>query len=382
MAEEYPRNVRSASTVLAGRYRNTGFSQWQPYSQNFVSRSTSYGGGHAGWRNLGDGDTGGPWFLDKVQYTILPIVRRIALTEGPMWIPTVDGWSATADLANTVQDAKAFGTKAIAATTPNNPTFSLSQAIGELRADGLPHIVGSDILKERARYLKGSGSEYLNVEFGWKPLVRDLHNFARTVKQSHEIIKGYQAHSDQKIRRRHVFPPDTRTISVKGNGVMRPNLTISYTGECSTTEIKRTRSWFSGAFRYHVPVGDNLASKLAQYESYANKLLGTRLTPDSVWNLTPWSWAADWFSNTGDIMKNISNLGNDGMVMQYGYMMREMSKETSTAFKFDGGYGYFREEKISKRRLPASPYSFDTTFDGLSNRQKAICAAIGITRVR
>jgi len=382
MAEVYPRNKRSSLIQFTGRKRSSTFSQFAPYVSNFLSQSTSYGGGHAGWQKLGAGDVGGPWFLDRVSYEIDPILLSHPLCEGPAWAPTINGWSTTSDLVNGIEDLKGLGTAALARVTPNNPTFSLSQAIGELRQDGLPSIVGTDLLKERARYLKGSGSEYLNVEFGWKPLVSDLHNFARTVKQSHEIIKGYQAHSDQKIRRRHEFPPEQTQISGTGACYMRPNVLAAMSGEGSTTEVKSTRSWFSGAFKYHVPVGDDLADKLGRYESYANKLLGTRLTPSAVWNLTPWSWAADWFSNTGDIMTNISNLGSDGMVMQYGYMMREMKKETSTSFTYLGQHGYFREEKVSKRRLPASPYSFTTTFDGLSNRQKAICAAIGITRAR
>ncbi len=386
MAEQLPRNVRSSVHSFKGEMRSSSFAQWQPYDSRIVSTSSSYGGGHYGWQNLGGIDTGGPWFMDRTIYSIEPIIVNNLLVRGPCWAPTIQGWSSSAAMLNTVDDLKGLGTKALALATPNNPAFSLSQAIGELRKDGIPAVVGTDLLKDKARFLKGSGSEYLNVEFGWKPLVSDLHKFARSVKAHHEIIKGYQAQSDRKIRRRHTFPPFIESRSIAGLATLAPLNQIAMQASASTTETKSTRSWFSGAFRYHVPVGDDLVGKLGKYESYANKLLGTRITPEVVWNLAPWSWAADWFSNTGDIMQNISNLGTDGMTMQYGYMMRHMEKETSTTFTWDQNGvkpgGYFRKTETSKRRLPASPYSFTTTFDGLSNRQKAITAAIGITRVR
>jgi hypothetical protein len=35
-----------------------------------------------------------------------------------------------------------------------------------------------------------------------------------------------------------------------------------------------------------------------------------------------------------------------------------------------------------KQRLPATPFGFGLTFDGLSTKQKAILTALGITRVR
>jgi hypothetical protein len=293
-------------------------------------------------------------------------------------------------MTNTLEDCKALGTKAISLVTPNNPTFSLSQAIGEFRKDGLPSVVGTDLLKEKSRFLKGkhsgtgfargAGAGYLNVVFGWKPRGSDLKSFARSVKDSHEVIKSFQAQSDQKIRRRRAFPTSKESRSLAGLMWLRPMILSSVQADASTTEEKEIRSWFSGAFRYHVPVSDDIASKMARYESYANHLLGVRLTPEVVWNLAPWSWAADWFTNTGDVMKNISNLGTDGMAMQYGYMMRHTRKTTSTGFTYAGRSGYFRKTEESKRRVPASPYGFNTTFDGLSNRQKAICAAIGITR--
>jgi hypothetical protein len=120
----------------------------------------------------------------------------------------------------------------------------------------------------------------------------------------------------------------------------------------------------------------------AQHYADAKKLLGIRLTPDTLWQLAPWSWAGDWVANTGDIITNVSNLGVDGLVMQYGYMMSHSSYEESTSFEYQGSNGFYRYVQETKKRVPASPYGFGLVFDGLSNHQKAIAAALGITRVR
>ncbi len=388
--------TRGSTITLQGMYRISGPSL-KPYRFDYRSIESSEGSSHPRWNRASSGDVGGPWFLSKHIYEINPIIRNDSYGQGPIWGTVASGFQTSPVLTNTEADLKAIGTKQIALATPSNPAFSLSTAIGELRMDGLPTVVGTDILKERIRAYrtrnrlrpesakgKAAGSEFLNVEFGWKPLVSDLRKFAMAVRDHHKIIDGYVAGSDSKIRRRLASPPTYSTNQTANTSVyLQPGVTIGpWVGTGSTFESTETRTWFSGAFRYHVPMGNDLGSRMARYNAEAGKLLGLRLTPDTVWNLMPWSWAADWFTDVGDIMTNISNLGTDSMVMQYGYSMRSQRREMTTSFNWSGKSGYFRETTITKRRIPASPYGFNTTFDGLSNRQKAICAALGITRAR
>jgi hypothetical protein len=138
--------------------------------------------------------------------------------------------------------------------------------------------------------------------------------------------------------------------------------------------------WFAGAFRYHVPVGDSVWDKILEAESLANKLLGLRLTPEVVWNLTPWSWAADWFSNSGDVLHNISSLGQDGLLMQYGYIMRESKYKETVTCTSRPSVTTTREKFC--RRLPANPYGFGLNDTDLSGIQKAIIAAVGLSHGR
>ena len=278
-----------------------------------------------------------------------------------------------------------FGTTAIARVLPTNPNSSLSTALGELRKDGLPSIPGSSH-REQANIARRAGSEYLNAEFGWLPLINDIRSFADSVKRSRQIIDQYRRDSDRKIRRRYTPAPVVLSTQVFTGGQ----------GQCSAfypvldMSMTRTRVEeysFSGAFRYHVPVGDDFYSRLRRYEQYSHRLFDTRLTPELLWNLAPWSWAVDWFTNAGDVIHNISALGADGLVMQYGYAMRhslidEIAIGTAKISSNRTVYGpvSFRIKSETKQRVPAHPYGFGITDASLNKTQWAILAALGLTR--
>jgi hypothetical protein len=85
-----------------------------------------------------------------------------------------------------------------------------------------------------------------------------------------------------------------------------------------------TTDIFSGGFTYHLPGDFPGFGGMSKSSLYAKKILGLDLSPDTVWNLTPWSWAADWFSNTGDVIDNLSDYAVDGLVMRYGYVQRHV----------------------------------------------------------
>jgi hypothetical protein len=142
-------------------------------------------------------------------------------------------------------------------------------------------------------------------------------------------------------------------------------------------------------------IGDDLGSKFKRFEQEANYLLGTRLTPEVVWNLAPWSWAADWFGNTGDILRNISYLGADGLVMQYGYIMHHEQAQSHMWANTSGWTGFnglgqitnpylsslWRTDKSDmKIRRSATPYGFGVDTSSLSTKQWAILAALGISK--
>jgi hypothetical protein len=121
----------------------------------------------------------------------------------------------------------------------------------------------------------------------------------------------------------------------------------------------------------------------------AHKILGLELTPETLWNLAPWSWAADWFGNIGDLFHNANSLASDGLVMRYGYIMEHTRVRDTYVFSGPTGLVSWYSGRPTpliltsetKLRRRATPFGFGKTFAGLTTRQKAIAAALGINRV-
>lgn len=127
--------------------------------------------------------------------------------------------------------------------------------------------------------------------------------------------------------------------------------------------------------------------KIRRQEALANKLFGLRLTPELWWQLSPWSWAADWVGNTGSVLHNLSAFSNDGLVMRYGYVMETVKVVTTytlvdcvlrTGQKVDSSQTYVQERKQRRR---ATPFGFGLNPASFSDKQWSIIAALGISRM-
>jgi hypothetical protein len=337
---------------------------------------------HPGWKQS-SGDAGGPFILYKGGWRgVSPVYWPWGGAQGPH-APVGDAFGSISDPGET-SDLTLYsqGTTAIARCLPTNPSFNAAQAIGELR-EGLPKLVLSGLFKQKVKRAVNAGDEYLNVEFGWKPLMSDFRKALHAIKNSDQIIASYKRGSDKKIKRRYDYPSTNTTTSASGagEGIFLSGGYQSW-GRADILNSVKSETWFEGCFRYHVPVPDTTMGAIREHAALANKVLGLRLTPELVWNLTPWSWMADWFGNTGDVLRNISALGHDGLVMQYGYIMSK-SDNYRTRTMYDGNLGqasqsteYYRRLK----RLPATPFGFGVDLNALSAKQIAIVAALGLSK--
>jgi hypothetical protein len=287
-----------------------------------------------------------------------------------------------------------LGATAVALVKPTNSVADLSVALGEIVKDGIPSMIGLQTWQNRSSRAKQAGGEYLNVEFGWKPLVSDVMKFADATRRADAILAQYQRDSGRVVRRRMEFP----TVTSTQRSVIRSN-TIPYgtqhsdlTKDSTTGTLYRTREtvrrqWFSGAFTYYLPPADSSAAgAVAVAALKAKKLYGLTLTPDTLWNLTPWSWAVDWFTNAGDVISNLTDYATDGLVMRYGYIMehtRVSDIYTLEGFRYKTSSAqpapltFTTEVKVRRR---ANPFGFGVTWEGLTPRQLAIAAALGLSK--
>jgi len=288
------------------------------------------------------------------------------------------------------------GATAIARTAPTVPVVSVANFLGELKADGLPSLISSTLrrgqgLKGR---LKGAGSDYLNVEFGWKPLVSDILGISRTIVKAEKLLQEYEKRSGQPIGRKYSFPVETST-QVQDLGMATPDPVLASPvyktsqGRVTLEKVTSRRYWFEGVYSYYLPTATDSRAKLMLYAADAEHLLGIRITPDVLWNLQPWSWFSDWFFNLGSIATNLGAFGRDNLMLRRGYIMCESTSRhtySNSGITFNG-YGptgpisqWF--ESKTKVRRKASPWGFGMNLGSFSAKQIAIMTALGVSRVR
>jgi len=291
----------------------------------------------------------------------------------------------------------AKGSTAIARTIPTNPVASAAQFLGELR-ERLPALPGRELIRHPGDPSR-LADEYLNLEFGLKPLIGDLQKIGEAVRTSNKVLAQLRRDAGRIIRRRYEFPEETTQTTTVTNAFPYPPLRTGGTGgysgtsdglgKLTKTETETYRYWFSGAYTYQYQDSDHrVIGKMMRMEQDANRLFGLRLTPELIWELTPWSWAVDWIGNIGDVIHNVSAFSRDGLVMVYGYMMCEYTHRVDYTMTGMSFYGHSSvpltqsfETKV-KKRVKATPYGFGLDIDGFTPRQWAILGSLGISRGR
>lgn len=289
-----------------------------------------------------------------------------------------------------------LGTTAIARCKPTNSLADVSVFLGELVKEGLPSIVGSSLWRDKTESaLKKGAGEFLNIEFGWLPVVSEVKKFHTAVQKADAVLKQYERDAGRLVRRRYEFESTKESSTVLGAFADTYPLTGTNThavlqnlplGDISRHRVVTQRQWFSGAFTYAMPTESSSRSMLAEFARRADKSFGISLTPETLWNLSPWSWAADWVTNAGDVISNLSDWQLHGLVLRYGYIMEHTVVRDTYSWWAKSGPNrslpvspltYVTETKVRKQ---ATPFGFGVTWEGLSPTQLAILAAIGIRK--
>jgi hypothetical protein len=197
-----------------------------------------------------------------------------------------------------------YGTKAIGLTAPTNSVADLGVALAELYREGLPKLVGSNLLHSHLLSIPAKlGEEYLNWQFGYKPLAHDMSDAMGIVSQASQIANQYLRDNGRIVRRKYSFGKTlTRNVVRSGGTNFLPlGATYSYcwadtgsTGQITITEQASYEVWFSGAYQYFIPLDSRRLKTLETYASLAQHATGLELTPEVMWNLAPWSWLSDW----------------------------------------------------------------------------------------
>lgn len=296
------------------------------------------------------------------------------------------------------------GTTAINRCAPTNPLVDLSTSMAELIREGLPSIPGRSFENRDGEWENFTpdtfGGEYLNYQFGIAPLISDVRDMRKVLAQAEALWSQYEENSGEHIRRHFSFPESIdRSVQELSNQVPKfvsvtrsdgsqqaigPSGSVIQPGTMSRIVTTTTKVWFDGAFTYYLP-----KSKWGRKMAELDKLYGLRPGVDTLYQLTPWSWLADYFANMGDVIENLNAFSVDGLVMPYGYVMAQktMRIDSRLTFRVWSGDNWSTDtvsdvvEYVSKRRLPATPFGFGLTDSSLSKKQWSILAALGLTRM-
>lgn len=321
---------------------------------------------------------------------------------GPMWpssahrvmgLNLAEGKLTNSQLAASDQYCPSLGTmfaaggSAIAQTLPSVPEVSLSTSIGELR-EGLPSLIGWNALKDRSA--SSVGGEYLNYQFGIKPMISDIQNIAAASRGYDDFRKKWDRQGGRTIRRsvdlgrsRVVLDPVFDVIYPPPG---RGSVSLWGKGSFEQTTVVVNEMWFSGAYKVAAP-----SPTEGQFKAIKDFTHDFGLVPDlsTVWNLTAWSWLLGWFVSLDDLITNLSYMGKRGVSLQYGYIMAKTTMtttQTNLAPVNRGGVWVPTLAKstykvTTKQRRRASRFGFGVAYDGLDLYQRSILAALGISRV-
>lgn len=334
----------------------------------------------------------------------------------PIFPPYADGFHMTSQsqvasqMRGLVPDAGSlYGPDAWNKTKPRLEKAGIGVALAEIRelpkmlsktakifSEGWKLIAGSTA-KQGVRMLpKKAGDHFLNHQFGWVPFLSDVEKAINVAIDSKEIIEKLSRENGKDVRRRRTLVTNSNQfLARKDSGwFMEPaGDTIGglMEAEGAYRELHVQQDVVvtsSGSFRYYRPefdLGD------PQYWGALNRLKremtihGARINPSFVYNITPWTWLIDWFSNAGDHVDMITDWGSDGLAAKYLFVMAH----TTTLVKFiqfvpwksgPARYELHRVIDIKQRVNANTPYGFSLSWGDLTARQLAILGALGLSR--
>jgi hypothetical protein len=280
-------------------------------------------------------------------------------------------------------DRNNYAWEILAKTNPSVPFVSVPTFVAELKdLPGLVKGYGDGLLKAVA-------NGYLSWRWAIKPMINDLRKLINFVKAVDDrTIMLMKLRNGETLRRRvHLGTTEVLTTPV--------NLTVQSEG-CGIVGKFQTKyskkDWGSAQWKLlpdsQLPMlGYDPLRKLARDLTFgftSHEILAT------AWELTPWSWLADWFGNTGDLIAATNN--SVGCTWSNVCYMRTseailsciMQPTLSDGFAIAGLHGYnYNLRMVRKERyvcLPVLPVPFPQ-LPILTSGQWSILAALAAQRL-
>lgn len=359
--------------------------------------------------------------------------------QGPVDRVSTSGWQGAFDALNPTpngstlnpDDGTAGGADAYARMAPKVGRAGLGQALAEVR--DVPHmlktsavgilnlkytgvrlknaykLMGGDMESKAMAFKslhkggKEAANHFINHQFGWSPFLKDVEDGFNTAFNAQRYISSVSERNNQWLKRSYTAPEtlDEQVIwsesfnnlpcnpiltgSNANNDWLRSNLIGKYT----ITRQVIVERWYTGLFKYYRPEFDkglqNEFSSLQTARQYMT-LLGLNISPSLIYKVTPWTWLVDWLSGLGRNVERFEEALSDSVLSKNTCAMRHITvrwKYHVKTWTQDGqalDLVWYRSQETKRRSIGLSPYGFTLPWSGLSLRQLAILASLGISR--
>nr|UJQ85104.1 MAG: hypothetical protein 1 [Leviviridae sp.] len=308
-------------------------------------------------------------------------------------------------------DAEQDGAEAWAALRPDLPDFSAVSSMMELKDLGNTLKEGvrlflAKMRREKIR-LRSRGAphreysdKHLELMLGWLPLMGDVKNFCsayhRREKRLRQVIRDERrwVRREAYLGENDLSPSPT---SVTSTGRNHPMLTPVLVTQCyagnnqyiTTNKTKAVRRrWASGKFKYLLPPGPRDGRWRNRIR---RRIMGGYISASQAYNLIPWSFVADYFSDLGDFFDAAQEGIGEKLICQYAYIMHRYTVDEEESYSDALIIGsnttsawntvkvrYKTELKI---RVAASPFGWGLSDDDLTPRQIGILGALGASKL-
>lgn len=384
---------------------------------------------HRRLRN-GAWDGGGPFYVHKFAQANRDMLDLVEYSYGHKYVYRMGGvgwytmpvWSTVPKEApsweSVYTDLQSHYPTGRARTLPGAPVANLGQFLVELR--DLPQTPGRKFLYNKGDLFRGLprladlpkralhhitnfrnlGSEYLNVVFGWKPFVSDLRKLYNYQRLMDDAFAKLVRENGKGIRRRATLESDT-VSDVYTKAYTQPYAGLlsgkpyRYSGK-SFVRVQRTvktEVWYAARYQYFIPEENLQSSQWTKKAKLA--LMGGYPSPELLWEVMPWSWLIDWFTNFGDVASNLSYHPAENLISNYSFVMKHVKEETVatchvshpaqnsqyiTVEAQDHTFRSIYKSEVKSRAGGANPFGLDVSWNSLTPYQLSIVAALGLSR--
>jgi hypothetical protein len=351
--------ITSGGTVIPGTLENGSYKSLNRHMEDVVGNRDAVNGCIASktWREGGiaNGTTvrgaGTKYYIEYINW---PLTHFQTLILGHLPVTGVPS-----DMAVAVETASR--------TNPSNPSVNLPVSIFELK--DIPRMLQRKSLKQK-------GNSVLEGTFGYEPILRDFQHALLAVNSIESRIATLRMLGKGKLSRtRTIFSGFNSTLNTSG-------VLLDYHARGSiyadsilhTTRVSKqgTASWRP---TYNI-------SQLTEKELWKQAVrLIYGLDPQALWSdiyqVLPWSWLIDYFSNLGDLMSltnnSVASLGAPVAVTTV-----TESTYTASNFRFTSGpppeVQTFRMTRRDWQRMPVNPLGLEFRVPILTHGQMSILA--------